>query len=58
MAKKHMLQSAGRTLFAMVLCSLAVAPGLAMADAPVAAQKDETVYVYANPDGTVKSTEV
>lgn len=56
---RGLLQRAGGMLAAAALCGFAMVPGLALAeDAPVAAEKSETVYVYANPDGSVKSTEV
>lgn len=43
----------------MALCSLAIAPGLAAAaDIAVPAEKDETVYVYTNADGSVKNADV
>lgn len=46
-------------LSAAALCSLMLAPGLAgAADVAVPSEKDETVYVYTNADGSVKSSEV
>ena len=51
--------AAGLALSAIALCGIALGPNMAVADdAPVASQKDETVYVYTTADGTVKSEEV
>ena len=45
--------------FAAAFCALAVMPMTAMADdAQTATQKDETVYVYTDASGNVKSSEV
>lgn len=49
----------GLALSALALSCLAFAPcTAAAADAAVPSEKDETVYVYTNPDGSVKRTEV
>jgi len=54
-----MLRRMGLALSAVALCSLALAPGLAAAaDVAVPSEKDETVYVYTNADGSVKNAEV
>jgi len=46
-------------LFAIVLIAAFAYPRASFADeAQIATQKDETVYVYTNADGSVKSTEV
>lgn len=53
------LKRMGLALSAAALCSLMLAPGLAgAADVAVPSEKDETVYVYTNADGSVKSSEV
>ena len=53
------LKRMGLALSAAALCSLTLAPGLAgAADVAVPSEKDETVYVYTNADGSVKSSEV
>ena len=54
-----MMKRAGAILAAIALCAVIAAPSVAMAsDAQVATQKDETVYVYTDATGSVKSTEV
>lgn len=53
------LKRMGLALSAAALCSLMLAPGLAgAADVAVPSEKDETVYVCTNADGSVKSSEV
>lgn len=53
------LKRMGLALSAAALCSLMLAPELAgAADVAVPSEKDETVYVYTNADGSVKSSEV
>lgn len=53
------LKRMGLALPAAALCSLMLAPELAgAADVAVPSEKDETVYVYTNADGSVKSSEV
>lgn len=54
-----MMKRAGTILAAIALCAVVAMPSIAVAaDAQVASQKDETVYVYADATGSVKSTEV
>ncbi len=43
---------------ALVLCSYICMPPYAYAAESVASEKDETVYVFTSPDGSIKSTEV
>ncbi len=60
MKKKHRIPAAtaGILLAAAFSASIAL-PCIAAADeAPVAAEKDETVYVYTNADGNVRNVEV
>ncbi len=49
---------AGLALSAIALSSLALAPSVAAADTAAPTEKDETVYVYTNADGSVKNAEI
>ena len=53
------VQKAGLALAMLLLCGLLFIPRMAMAsDAPVASEKNETVYIHTAPDGTVLDVEV